>query len=232
MSEENKEIELSKPCRVCETLTTIHLAFCYECEVCEKRFSKHDVQQWNLARKFLACEHCGLVESVSYYRLEAEKWHNAADTRLLKVNLFKSCMMNVGTMQALANDPTTDQPSVVAIRQRLQGIENFTLDEFQFYLEMYEIYAREIAKEYGKKASKEEIKKHLQDKTTNAIKEQQERVKKQEKKTTEQKTVARLTDEEKAIKGFMKSPGMTAKNAKSMYDAMMGSMKQMNEVKK
>lgn len=232
--EDDTKPDDTKPCHICEQTLTyheetnsyhgLHLAFCMECEKCERRFHKHDVLVYKLDETFLACEHCGLVESVSYYRLEATKWRDAADTRLLKINLYKTCLMNTETWSAKANDPASDQPSVVSIRQRLTGIENFTIDEFQFMLETFEIYAREIAAAYGKKANKEEIKKHLADKTKKALEEQIERTKKQEKKTKDEKIVEKLTDEQKVIKSFMKM-GISESAARGMYEAQMSAMK-------
>ena len=128
-------------------------------------------------------------------------------------------------MAAKANDPTSEQPSCVSVRQRLEGIENFTIEEMTFWLETYELYAREIASALGKKASKEEIKEHLANKTKKAIQDTAKRQEKEKVKTQEVKTFERLTDEQKAVKGFMKLPGMTKENAQRMYDEMMNAMK-------
>ena len=223
-----------KLCKICETKLTldengdwrgVHPAYCIQCEICEKQFQKHSILHFETDRKFYACETCGLQEQVSHYRLKYEKAKDSIDIMRTELNLYKSVLLNPATMAAKADDPTSAQPSIQVIRQRLTGIENFTIDQMTFWLETFELYAREIASHLGKKASREEIKEHLANKTKKAITDAAKRQEQAKVKTNEVKTFERLTDEQKAVKGFMKLPGMTKDNAQRMYDEMMNAMK-------
>lgn len=209
------EIEIYK-CKTCDsTNENEHTAWCILCECCESRFKKHDVQVYKTDTSFVACQICGLQALVSFYRLNWEKSKDSEERMKAEVNLFKTVLLRPETMSAIAEDPTSDQPSKFTIQRRLQGIESFTIDQMQYWLETFELYARGIADLLGKKASREEIKQHLQDKTKKSLeaskKESEKRV------SIESKPAVKLSPDEKAIKAMMKTFKISETSAKLMY---------------
>lgn len=202
-----------------------------KCEVCEKEFERDKLRTLSLGNDLppndrvsnLCCETCELQVSVSFYRIQLEKSKGQVENLKTQLNLFKSVMLQPNTMAAIADEPMTDQPSMMVVRKRLSGIENFTIDQMQFWLETYELYARYIAEHLGKKASKEELKAHLQEKTKKEFERQKEAKKKLE--SVESKPRVKLSAEDKAVQVYMKTLNLTEEAAKELISNMMKGVK-------
>lgn len=229
--------EEKRICKVCSkelNENEIHEVWCIKCEVCEVRFQKHDILHLSLGNdlgpndriNLLCCENCSLIQQVSFYRIQLEKARGRETNLLSQLNMFKCVMMKADTLAAKADDPTTDQPSIHTIRERLAGIETWTIDQMQFWLETYELYAREIASHLGKKATAEELKSHLKEKTKKALEEQAKRQEKE--KSLDKKPSVKLSAEDKVIKAYMKI-GISEKAAREMYQKQLDSMKGASE---
>lgn len=197
-------------CSICEIESedlTLHTKWCIECEVCQKRFTKHDIEIINLfGSNLLACSVCSIVKKMDIYKEQLTLSLDRENELKHKLNMFKSVMLSPATMAAIADDPLTDWPSAISIKRRCEGLEALSIDQLMHWMETYELYAREISTLINRKIKPEELRAHLANKTKEAVASQ---AKKQIeiKKASNQGLAGDYTQiEKKAILGLMKGP--------------------------
>ena len=189
-----------------------------QCSACEKQFEREQLELISLpARSAMwLCAECETKEKLAYYQKAFENNQNALESLKSENNLFRSIMLRPNTMESIANEPLTSSPRFY-IAQSRQGWEAMSLDTILFWLDVYQKYAECFADIANRKASKDQIQKALK---ANAKKQQIEVKKVQESKAN--KTVSerkKMTAEEKAIHGLVKSLGVSEEVAKSMIKA-------------
>lgn len=180
------------------------------CQCCEKIFDRQELEivdfnDLSAPNSFLACEPCALFERMKYYRKKFEESRDSIERMKHELNLFRSILLRPDTMAALANDPTTVQPSTYEIRRRTKGLEALNLDQLIFWMETYELYAREISALVNKKASPKELKEHLESKTKVAIQAQVKSNIEAKKKVNDGLVGDYTSMEKKAVLQFMKT---------------------------
>jgi hypothetical protein len=162
----------------------------------------------------LACVPCRkLISLVWSYRDKFEKTRNSVDGLKHELNMFRSVMLMPNTMSAIADDPLSEQPNSFEIKRRVSGLEILSLGQLLFWMQTYEIYAREIAALVHTKASEQEITKHLEEKTRQAIKSQAKRKEDIKKKYNDGLTGTYTNAEKKVVVGMMKTLNINEQQA-------------------
>lgn len=193
-------------------MANIHL-----CEYCEKEFDRDQLEilnmpDWNHAS--LSCKACSMSEQVSYWRLKYEANVDTAEKMKIVLNQYRTCLLLPQTMEQIA--ATSEPPNPSSLRTRLSSLEDLSLDATLYWLGVHELYTKQLAENAGKKATKEEIQKHLEDKTKKTILAHKQMVEKQRIEKNDDLVGEYTILERKTIKSLMKSLKITEELAATM----------------
>jgi hypothetical protein len=204
-----------------------------ECSICEKDFDPGDLEivelgkhlPPNFQRTFKACANCAMIEKLNWYKLNYELSREKIEVLKTENNLFRTLMLKVETMSELGSESTISTRSYIL--QHRPGWEALPIDTLILFLDLYQKHASTFAELLNKKASREEIKTHLEKKTEQAkisdIKKNEAIKKDKSPKVLDDGLTGKYSpDERKAVKSLMKTLKLTEEKAWVMVRQMMG----------
>jgi hypothetical protein len=173
-----------------------------------------------LYRAFYSCADCAMKERLAWYKLNYEIGRENIEKIREENNLFRTLMTRVETMAT-----TGEKGREISIRsyisQHRPGWEALPIDTLLLFLDLYQKHAAVFAEIINKKASKDEIKAHLEKKTETSKKQHTEVVEKARIAQNDGLKGTYTADEKKAVKSLMKAMRCSEEVAYNHIQTMM-----------